>query len=117
PHLFNSFFSPTRRPPTSTLFPYTTLFRSRIVLAPAARPAPACQRRPCVRPARTRLRGTTAAPQLGEPVRHRADFFERLRVAGLEIGRAHVVHQHPHGEHVVPSGGGGLAGPALGRQI
>src|SRR5437588_2159149 len=31
-----------RRPPRSTLFPYTTLFRSRAPATPARRPAPPC---------------------------------------------------------------------------
>src|SRR5437870_10913415 len=33
-HLFSFFFSLIRRPPTSTLFPYTTLFRSRSTCRP-----------------------------------------------------------------------------------
>src|SRR5206468_8006572 len=32
--LFSFFFSPLRRPPSSTLFPYTTLFRSEDAIAP-----------------------------------------------------------------------------------
>src|SRR5262249_59939826 len=40
--LLFSFFSPTRRPPTSTLFPYTTLFRS-----PACGPGAASRALPC----------------------------------------------------------------------
>src|SRR5438445_9561137 len=35
---FVFFFSMTRRPPRSTLFPYTTLFRSRVPLSRGARP-------------------------------------------------------------------------------
>src|SRR5205807_3954038 len=31
-HFFSRFFSTTRRPPLSTLFPYTTLFRSVVLL-------------------------------------------------------------------------------------
>src|SRR2546427_12820419 len=80
---------------------------SSIVSASSVGPPPARQRGSCVRPARTRFRGTTAAPQLGEPVRHRADFFERLRVAGGRTACQHLVHEQPHGGHVVPSGGGG----------
>src|SRR5690606_41300641 len=34
---FVSFFSMLRRPPTSTLFPYTTLFRSDVEVAPQRR--------------------------------------------------------------------------------
>src|SRR5690606_40925596 len=37
PPLFSLFFLRTRRPPRSTLFPYTTLFRSRRRAGPAAR--------------------------------------------------------------------------------
>src|SRR3989442_15555643 len=45
-HLFTYvffFFLMIRRPPRSTLFPYTTLFRSRSTSPP---PRPACPRRP-----------------------------------------------------------------------
>src|SRR5438034_5998308 len=37
--LFVFFFLNSRRPPTSTLFPYTTLFRSRILLIDRSRSA------------------------------------------------------------------------------
>src|SRR3712207_8086188 len=40
------FFLMIRRPPRSTLFPYTTLFRSRRRADPAARPRRADHRRP-----------------------------------------------------------------------
>src|SRR5207248_10205854 len=39
------FFSPVRRPPTSTLFPYTTLFRSGRVARPRRSSAPRRRRR------------------------------------------------------------------------
>src|SRR6476661_10212757 len=39
--LYFFFFLMIRRPPRSTLFPYTTLFRSRTCGAPAASPGPA----------------------------------------------------------------------------
>src|SRR2546422_7382957 len=39
-----------RRPPRSTLFPYTTLFRSRSALAPDARADPHGRRRPVAFP-------------------------------------------------------------------
>src|SRR6266567_7617158 len=48
-HFYFFFFLMIRRPPRSTLFPYTTLFRSR----PHARPRP-CDRTP--RPVRRRYR-------------------------------------------------------------
>src|SRR5438132_2104570 len=46
------FFLITRRPPRSTLFPYTTLFRSR---SPSSAPAPRAWRRrsSCVAPCRS----------------------------------------------------------------
>src|SRR2546429_6909554 len=40
-HLFFFFFLMIRRPPRSTLFPYTTLFRSRIDRRAGARPSAA----------------------------------------------------------------------------
>src|SRR2546426_5872700 len=43
--LFPFFFLMIRRPPRSTLFPYTTLFRSHRRLEPGARSQPAHQRR------------------------------------------------------------------------
>src|SRR5258708_25758002 len=45
-HLACFFFLMIRRPPRSTLFPYTTLFRSR----PRRRPRPRPRRRPSSRP-------------------------------------------------------------------
>src|SRR5205807_8347726 len=52
--LFSVFFFFTlRRPPRSTLFPYTTLFRSRTSAACRRRPAQCKRRRECsIRPAR-----------------------------------------------------------------
>src|SRR5439155_23466063 len=47
------FFLIIQRPPTSTLFPYTTLFRSPARCAPSARAAPSTSRRRC---ASSRLR-------------------------------------------------------------
>src|SRR4051812_49506234 len=41
PFFFFFFFLMIRRPPRSTLFPYTTLFRSPCTTGPAARAAPA----------------------------------------------------------------------------
>src|SRR2546430_12947286 len=49
-----------RRPPRSTLFPYTTLFRSSLVRPPAASSAPPCKRRqPCTNMQRTEDRKST----------------------------------------------------------
>src|SRR3712207_6914082 len=55
------FFLMIRRPPRSTLFPYTTLFRSR----PGERPEPAGL--PAVRPAPVRPRRCAAGPVVDEP--------------------------------------------------
>src|SRR2546430_11450036 len=41
-----------RRPPRSTLFPYTTLFRSRATSSICVRSAPSCPRTSCTRRAR-----------------------------------------------------------------
>src|SRR6476620_12073264 len=48
---FFFFFLMIRRPPRSTLFPYTTLFRS-----PAPRPSPAAANEPGIPPVRPRAR-------------------------------------------------------------
>src|SRR3712207_8762982 len=62
-----------RRPPRSTLFPYTTLFRSRRHRPPAARHLPPAQRRlPAAAAAAARQRGRHGPPQgtlPGEPAR------------------------------------------------
>src|SRR6266849_10905105 len=52
-----------RRPPRSTLFPYTTLFRSRGFAVPRRRRWPALP--PFARPAACRLPGTTAPARPG----------------------------------------------------
>src|SRR6266513_3651240 len=57
PHLF--FFLMIRRPPRSTLFPYTTLFRSR-----PRRGAPAASRRSAPRSARPRARSEEHTSEL-----------------------------------------------------
>src|SRR5215204_7254652 len=49
--LFLFFFLMIRRPPRSTLFPYTTLFRSRA--PPPTAPGPARPRRPAAAPSRS----------------------------------------------------------------
>src|SRR6266511_6216419 len=55
PLFFFFFFLMIRRPPRSTLFPYTTLFRSRDEHAQPARPRRSC-RRGASHPARLRSR-------------------------------------------------------------
>src|SRR3712207_8023265 len=64
-----------RRPPRSTLFPYTTLFRSAVRLLERARPAPA----------RVLAEHRDAVP--GPAVRAHAD-----RRGRAQIGRAHVLN-------------------------
>src|SRR3712207_8689254 len=63
------FFLMIRRPPRSTLFPYTTLFRSR---GPRARPCSRCPRGPG-----RGVGGTSARPALVPRVGHRPRRFGR----------------------------------------
>src|SRR2546426_11406388 len=79
------------------------------------RPATARQGGPRVRPPRARLGSATAALELGEPGRHRADFFERLWIAGGWAARPHFVPEDPPPPQVLPRTRGGPAGPALRR--
>src|SRR3989454_7625681 len=81
------------------------------------RPATARQGGPRVRPPRARLGSATAALELGEPGRHRADFFERLWIAGGGPPPQHLVHEDPHREHVVPRTRGGPGGPGAPPQV
>src|SRR5256885_10979366 len=46
-----------RRPPRSTLFPYTTLFRSPLLRPLRLPPSPALPRRPCTTPCALPVRG------------------------------------------------------------
>src|SRR5216684_3785195 len=102
-------FLTIRRPPRSTLFPYTTLFRS-----DRSRPRPRCRRR-CSIPAAARTRWPWRSPprleqgqghvvaHLGEHDLHRHVALDRLR-GGLHVDE---VRHHPraflelhHREHV-----------------
>src|SRR6266480_7935108 len=76
------FFLMIRRPPRSTLFPYTTLFRSR----PAGRPAsrPARSRHPAEAVRRPRPARANAIATLAEAVFELAD---RADERGLSIAR------------------------------
>src|SRR3712207_6927820 len=69
-----------RRPPRSTLFPYTTLFRSAHVLAPRGdarrRPVPHARGRP--RAARATAVAAAAARPAGRGARHAATGERRL---------------------------------------
>src|SRR3712207_7378305 len=73
---FVFFFLMIRRPPRSTLFPYTTLFRSELVVTGTLRPTPGgrllsrCSRRP--RPSAAASRRAAAAPPWRGRVRGRA---------------------------------------------
>src|SRR3712207_7956892 len=61
-----------RRPPRSTLFPYTTLFRSaEAALKPGSSLPPPCRRRPRRAPARA-SRGGAFSPPRGRPPWRRA---------------------------------------------
>src|SRR2546426_6205058 len=79
------------------------------------RPATARQGGPRVRPPRARLGSATAALELGEPGRHRADFFERLWIAGGWPPPQHLLHEEPHPAHILPRTPGGPARPAAPR--
>src|SRR3989442_788665 len=87
------FFLMIRRPPRSTLFPYTTLFRSR-----GARPRAAGARaRAAARGGPRRARGPSSQPALGRPATargHRARARQRSR--GHPGGRAHRQPGHAH---------------------
>src|SRR5260363_298258 len=59
---FCVFFLMIRRPPRSTLFPYTTLFRSQRLPASQPPAASSAARRPCDQPARQRHGSKHAQP-------------------------------------------------------
>src|SRR2546426_11362497 len=75
------------------------------------RPATARQGGPRVRPPRARLGSATAALELGEPGRHRADFFERLWIAGGGPPPPHLLPQDPPPQNGLPRTPGGPARP------
>src|SRR5207253_10921540 len=91
---FSFFFSSTRPPPTSTLFPYTTLFRSRAHLrrggeaVPARdlrsrrrRPRPHGRRAPRPRPARPQ------GPPAPQPARRSEEHTSELQSRGHLVCR------------------------------
>src|SRR2546429_2353896 len=117
-----------RRPPRSTLFPYTTLFRSRAVVGAVARPDAAVVNLP-VQPVgrvvggvhRThRLAGRVAALLAQHRRNHGADGMTSLtaRVVALDPEPAHLAapaHElFTHGGEVVLGVAGGDAGGAAG---
>src|SRR6266496_6090181 len=65
-HSFVFFFLMIRRPPRSTLFPYTTLFRSRPRRPGCARREPRCPPRTAGRRAACRRPSTRTAPRSEE---------------------------------------------------
>src|SRR3712207_1802001 len=106
------FFLMIRRPPRSTLFPYTTLFRSRSLLRlDVGRRRPSTWRAPDqrrqVEPPRQPVRATVVVvPLVGAagPGKH-----EDLRPVDLPRGR-------PEGWRAVTQRSGGLAGDVLARE-
>ena len=66
--IFVVFFLMIRRPPRSTLFPYTTLFRSTVL---------------------DNIRSNVTLNELDVKV-EKLDFYEQDQVGWKEIGRAHV---------------------------
>src|SRR6266436_8187468 len=85
---FFFFFLMIRRPPRSTLFPYTTLFRSH---------GPRPDRPPCRRP-----RGGGSRPPPGPPPQRleRGLDLARARVLGLAARHQQVEERHPHRDPV-----------------
>src|SRR3712207_7102718 len=73
-----------RRPPRSTLFPYTTLFRSAVSTTPRNQPG---INDPVVAAVVVASGGLRRRPRRS---RGRACAWGRLRCSGCEIGRAHV---------------------------
>src|SRR5215471_20385681 len=71
------FFLMIRRPPRSTLFPYTTLFRSRVVRAPRRRPR-YCVRNAHRRGASARCRRRTRSEEHTSELQSRRDLVCRL---------------------------------------
>src|SRR5258708_6909551 len=69
-HSFFFFFLMIRRPPRSTLFPYTTLFRSRNRSRPGGRPGPPDPGRMAREISPARCRRTRGAPALEPAGRH-----------------------------------------------
>src|SRR5439155_22108412 len=71
---FHFFFLMIRRPPRSTLFPYTTLFRSRLTRWPPGSRLPRC---PCARSS-TRARGKcTPRARRGRSEEHTSELQSR----------------------------------------
>src|SRR5262249_57907999 len=69
-HFHSAFFLPLRPPPRSTLFPYTTLFRSALRARPARAPSRAsCRRSAGRRRDRTSRRRPTRTPRRRSPPR------------------------------------------------
>src|SRR2546427_11774857 len=99
-----------RRPPRSTLFPYTTLFRSRQQLGRARSPRGAAFRR--ARHGSDRPRGAARRPGAGAAVRRRARDAARVPLprARLAVAERFAVL----GPEARETRGGGFGGPPLG---
>src|SRR6266480_4924215 len=91
------FFLMIRRPPRSTLFPYTTLFRSRgadrarrLELTPASRSRPPCRARPTRPRGGAPLAARRVALPHGPPrfVRGRLEGAARARLQATAVERA-----------------------------
>src|SRR5256885_17127993 len=85
------FFLMIRRPPSSTLFPYTTLFRSRFAKLPGPN---ATDRGPALRPAVAPVKRITPRPRATiagtHSLAHRKPPIALTRMQLSKIGRAHV---------------------------
>src|SRR5689334_9313804 len=97
--LFSFFFLMIRRPPRSTLFPYTTLFRSEVPgrlvgKDDVGRADDGARDRDALLFAARQLRGPVPRPA------READAFQRVRGSGPALGARHAAVQQ-RGRHVV----------------
>src|SRR3982750_4951176 len=84
---FFFFFLMIRRPPRSTLFPYTTLFRSRRASSAVASPAP---RTPTTPSARCWTASTPRSEEHTSELQSRSDLVCRLLLEKKHVTLAHV---------------------------
>src|SRR5690606_41754486 len=84
PYSFCLFFFMIRRPPRSTLFPYTTLFRSRWKGIGATRAVTAY--RSCCSPGRTRRSGTPRSEEHTSELQSRENLVCRLLLEKKKYG-------------------------------
>src|SRR2546427_2258464 len=88
-----------RRPPRSTLFPYTTLFRSRSGLAARRRPHPAAQYRCTLRLDQQRSEEHTSELQSQSNLVCRL-LLEKKKTMTLQTRRAPTVREHIFNQHM-----------------